>query len=131
MDTIATYRDVIKHIIQTYLDDIPPIEGMETIALCDETSDNYMVLNIGWQYPQRIYHALFHLRIKEHTIWIEQDGTEEGVVTLLLEAGIPAEAIEMGYQPVEMRPYLEYKQRKLTRNKHTIQAYGSTVVACE
>ncbi len=131
MDTIATYRDVIKQLIQTYLDDIPPIEGMETIALCDETSDNYMVLNIGWQYPQRVYHVFFHLRIKEHTIWIEQDGTEEGVVTFLLEAGIPAEAIEMGYQPMEMRPYLEYKHRKSTRNKHTIQAYGSTVVACE
>jgi hypothetical protein len=73
-----------------------------------------MVVSVGWRYPRRIYTVFFHLRLKDDgKIWIEQDCTEEGIVTELMNAGVPGTDIEMGYQPPEMRPHLDYKRWKL------------------
>lgn len=113
MDKIARYRTIIKGIAQDYLDYIPPLEDIETVFICDEAKDHYIMMYIGWRHPRRIHSMLFHLRIApDGVIWIEEDRTQEGIVVELMNAGVPAQDIEMGYQPPEMRPYLEYKHWK-------------------
>ena len=49
---------------------------------------------------------MFHVRLKDGKVWIEQDWTEHGVARELLEAGVPPEAIELSFQPPEMRPHI-------------------------
>ncbi|KAF3885538.1 hypothetical protein DA73_0400008760 [Tolypothrix bouteillei VB521301] len=38
-----------------------------------------------------------HLEIKDSKIWIQHDGTEVGIATLLLEQGVPKEDIVLGF----------------------------------
>ncbi len=67
------------------------------------------LIEIGWQHPRRVYNVVFHIRLKDDKIWVEQDWTRKGIGHQLTEAGIPAEFIELGYQPPEMRPYVALK----------------------
>ncbi len=41
-------------------------------------------------------------------IWIQRDGTEEGIAADLERAGIPKEHIVLGFRPPELRPYTGY-----------------------
>ncbi|NJN66570.1 MAG: XisI protein [Chloroflexaceae bacterium] len=114
MDTVAKYRKIIHRILDDYLAYIPSQEHIETLAICDDVNRHYLIMDIGWQDPHRVYNVFFHLRLKDDgKIWIEEDWTEEGIVTELMNAGVPGTDIEMGYQPPEMRPYLDYKRWKL------------------
>jgi hypothetical protein len=38
-------------------------------------------------------------------VWIQYDGTEEGIAGDMLEAEIPKEAIVLGFRPPEVRKY--------------------------
>jgi hypothetical protein len=41
-------------------------------------------------------------------IWIENDWTEEGLVTGLLECGVPPEDVVLAFHPPEMRSHTEF-----------------------
>ncbi len=41
-----------------------------------------------------------HIRIKNHKIWIEEDWTEEGIATDLLNAGVPQSDIVLAFHPL-------------------------------
>jgi len=42
------------------------------------------------------------------TCWIEQDWTEKGIATELLESGVPNEDIVLGFRHPERRPLTEF-----------------------
>ena len=48
---------------------------------------------------------MIHVELIKDKIWIQYDGTEEGIATDLLEAGVPKEHIVLGFRPPEIRPY--------------------------
>ena len=50
----------------------------------------------------------FHLEIINGKIWIQKDQTEEGIATYLEEAGIPKDAIVLGFHSLDVRPFTEY-----------------------
>ncbi len=107
MGSKDTYRNVIRQVLTRYVKEAPPEPGIETLAICDETGGNYMLVELGWQPPKRIYNVIVHLRMREDKIWVEQDWTERGVARDLLEAGVPPVDMELGFQPPEMRPYTD------------------------
>ncbi|WP_072620460.1 element excision factor XisI family protein [Spirulina major] len=79
------------------------------LNFCQSTSphtDNYLLIDLGWGQSGRVHAVVIHARIIEEKIWIEIDGTEDGVTSKLLEVGIPKERIVLGF----MRP----KRRALT-----------------
>jgi hypothetical protein len=44
----------------------------------------------------------------EHQIWIQRDGTEDGIANDLIAAGIPKRDIVIAFHPPELRAYTEY-----------------------
>ena len=65
-------------------------------------------MTLGWQGDQRVHGCLVHLEIKNDKIWIQRDGTEDGIAEELVGAGISKEDIVLGFHPLEIRPYTEY-----------------------
>ena len=96
MDRLTLFRQTLRQIVNTYRSYLPQREGVDTVAINDDESGQYALLEIGWQYPHRVYNALFHARIKEGKIWVEQDWTKRGIIQDLLDAGIHPEDIEQG-----------------------------------
>lgn len=110
MDRLTDFRDLIKRILLERADllNSQPVPGLETLCVFDEASDVYMVLNVGWLDRRRVQYFTLLVRILDCKIWIEEDGTEEGLANSLVAAGIPAQNIVVAYNPPELRKMTEY-----------------------
>lgn len=108
MGSVGQYKAIIQRILAEHLESMPDEENIETVAVQDDKGGHYMLVEAGWQYPHRIYNVVFHIRLKDGKIWIEQDWTERGVARELLAAGISTDAIELGFQPPQVRPHIDW-----------------------
>ena len=103
MDQLTSYRSIIERILGEYLEFMDNDDQVEIVSIVDKEGENFLLLEIGWQYPRRIYNVVFHVRLKQGKIFIEQDWTREGITSQLISTGVPADKIEWRYQPPEMR----------------------------
>jgi XisI protein len=99
MERVAHYRRVLCQLINEEALHRPATGEIEVIPVCDERHDQYQVLYMGWDRGSRVFTVLCHLRLREGKIWIERDGTAEGLALQLLEAGIPEEHIVLAFHP--------------------------------
>ncbi len=104
--TLNRWRQLIKRLL-IELANIPyatyPELSKKTIF--DEPSDNYLVLVQGWDAMQRMHGCLVHVEIVDDKIWIQQDGTEYGIATELLAAGVPKGNIVLGFKSPQRREH--------------------------
>ena len=63
---------------------------------------------MGWDKDERIKSVMLHIRLKNEKIWIEEDWTEDGVATDLLNKGISKEEIVLAFHPPQVRQYTEF-----------------------
>jgi len=108
-NTLNHWRRTIKHI----LTDLAAIPFPEVVTLSaktvfDEAADVYLVVVEGWQDVRRLHGCLVHVEIKGDKIWVQQDGTEDGVVTDLLAAGIPKDRIVLGFKAPQSRALTQF-----------------------
>lgn len=108
MDTLSTYRQTVRQVLAVYTD-IPYAYGdICTKAVFDRDTDQYLLMTVGWNHDQRVHGCLVHIDIINGKLWIQRDGTEQGIVTELVAAGIPKEAIVLAFHPPEIRCHTEY-----------------------
>lgn len=108
MDKLERYRQILQKIIEKHAAYQPTYGDIETVPVCDLVYDNYLLINIGWDRTGRVHTVDLHFRIKEDKIWIEWDGTENGVTKALLEAGVFPEDIVLGFYRPERRSMINF-----------------------
>lgn len=110
MDKVSKYRQSLKQILTRYVElaNRHPQPGVESVLVIDEERDNYIWANVGWARGERVDGITFFGRIRDGKIWIEEDWTEDGIATDLLEAGVPKENIVLAFHEPEMRQYTEF-----------------------
>jgi len=108
MDKLAFYRTVIKTIINHHAELQNGSSLVETVPILDVKGDNYLLMAIGWNSSGRVHSIGFHLRIHNSKIWIEWDGTEEGIAQELLALGVDKEDIVLGFYRPERRSLTEF-----------------------
>lgn len=110
MDKLRNYRSIVQKILTEYdrFVSTTSTEERENFLVFDEQRDHYLWLHMGWQGKQRFKGVTIHLRIKNEKIWIEEDWTEEGIATELLEDGVPPEDIVLAFYPPEERDLTEF-----------------------
>lgn len=106
MAKLENYRNLIIDRLQKHAQYQPSHGKIEPLLVCDPITDNYLLLDTGWDRTGRVHSVVLHLRIVGEKIWIESDGTERGIALELLELQIPKEDIVLGF----IRP----KSRHLT-----------------
>lgn len=67
-------------------------------------------MTVGWNGQQRIHGCLMHIDLKDGKIWIQHDGTEEGIANRLVEAGAPREDIVLVFHALYKRRFTEFAQ---------------------
>lgn len=105
MEKLTRYRAIVKELIEREAQHQPSNGAIEALAICDESRDHYQLLHLGWNELGRIFAVIAHLRLREGKVWIERDGTPDGLASALLAAGIPSEDIILAFQPAWKRPY--------------------------
>jgi len=108
MDRLKEYRTIIQKIINDY-SKIPYTYGdIKSQTVFDKESDRYLLLISGREGIKRIHGCIIHLDIINDKIWIQRDGTEDGIATELLKQGIPKDRIVLGFRSPEMRKHTEF-----------------------
>ena len=108
MDNLTRYRQFVQQIIDEYSQYKPSYGEVELETIADTTRDHYQLLSVGWNKHQRIHGSILHLDIRDGKIWIQYDGTEEGVANRLVELGVPNEDIVLAFHPPYKRPYTNF-----------------------
>ena len=107
MDKVLKYGDCVRRVLEQRAH--PSSDAtVETQLIMDETRDHYLLLYVGWCGHDRVRGSVLHIDIKDGRIWIQHDGTEDGVANDLVEMGVPKEDIVLGFQHPEMRALTDF-----------------------
>jgi len=88
MDKVEKYRRILQQIVEEYASEPRRPDQVPLVPICDREHDNYLLMRVGWDRVGRAHHTLFHFRLKDGKVWVEDDGIEHGIANDLLEAGI-------------------------------------------
>jgi hypothetical protein len=104
--TLNEWRQIIKKLFaELAAIPFPEVVNLKAKTVFDESSDIYMVLVEGWQDVKRMHGCLVHVEINDGKVWIQQDGTEDGVANELLLAGIPKDRIVLAFKSPQARAH--------------------------
>jgi hypothetical protein len=107
MGELDRYRAIIRELLTEY-NAIRYANGdIRNETVFDSAADRYLVVSHGWN-PYRTHGVLIHLDIIDGKIWVQRDGTEEGIAVRLVEAGIPKNRIVLAFHPPSVRPHTEF-----------------------
>jgi hypothetical protein len=108
MDPLEQYRILIKSLLAEQAAIKPAEAEVEPQLVFDDEHNSYQLMYIGWNGSWRLHGAVVHIRLRNGKIWIEEDGTEEGFASHLLEAGIPKSAIVLAFHAPAKRQYTDF-----------------------
>src|SRR3954469_7954084 len=108
MEYLAYYRKTIRQMIEDHAQYQPSVGEVEVETIFDEHKDHYELIYAGWTGDYRVHGSVIHIDIRNGKIYIQHDGTEEGVANQLVEAGISPSRIVLAFKPPELRPYTEF-----------------------
>jgi hypothetical protein len=93
MDNLLSHVDILKKTLQEATIAQPRLQAIKLYPVCDIESGHFLVLATGWDKQRWMDTILFHARLVENKIIIEEDNCEEGLTTALIAAGIRKEDI--------------------------------------
>ncbi len=110
MDRLEIYSTLIKKALQDYVTLVQksPHLPYQVVMAFDDEHQQYLVRKVGWNENKRILKTVLHLALRDGKIWIEEDLTEEGIATWLLQQGVPNSDIVLSFQPPLIRAYSEF-----------------------
>ena len=106
MDTSKHYRDIIERVLLPFAQRRYSGEDITNEAVFDRERDHYLVASVGWQGYRRVGQNLIHLDLINGKVWIQRDGTEDGIADDLEVAGIPKHDIVLAFHRPEDRALL-------------------------
>lgn len=108
MDKLKKYRETVEKILSEYAA-IPYAYGdIERRTVFNRATDGYLLYVVGWDGRERVHGIISHIDIIDGKIWIQRDGTEDGLATDLEAAGVPKSDIVLAWHEPELRKYTEY-----------------------
>jgi hypothetical protein len=110
MDRLTKYREAIRAVVAELAMHRPSFGDIATQSIVDPSGNHYLVVHVGWCRGRRVHGLVVHIDIIGEKIWIQHDGTEDGVANTLVVAGVPREAIVLGFQPPERRKFTAFAQ---------------------
>jgi XisI protein len=105
MESLEQYRRIIRKLIRYYAGFQPARGDVQIEVIFDETNDHYELMYAGWNGPYRIHGPVLHIDIRNGKVWIQHDGTEDGIADEFVKAGIPRDQIVLAFKPPEIRPH--------------------------
>jgi len=107
MDSVTQYRAIIEKVLTEYAQLRYAYGDIQTQTVFDREGDHYLLVNVGWD-QRRIHGVLVHIDIIDGKCWIQRDGTEDGIATDLVAAGIPKSDIVLAFRPPDVRRHGEF-----------------------
>ena len=104
MDTITKYQNIIIAYLEEFVDKRPAnLPDIDRYMIVDRESNNFQLLDLGWQDDTYVFTVVFHFRILNGKVWLQRNITEQEIVDVLIEKGIPKEDIVLGFRHPKVR----------------------------
>ena len=105
---LETLRGIVERVLTEYAEFL----GDDAVTLCelvfDRQQDHYLLVEVGWENGYRVYGTLLHIDIIGGKLWIQHDGTEDGVAEELIAAGVPKQRIVLAFRSEARRALTEF-----------------------
>jgi hypothetical protein len=88
MDHLLNYPEILKKTLQEATVSQPRLQAIQLYPVCDVDSGHFLILATGWDQQRWIDVVLFHARLVNDRVIIEEDNFEEGLTSALIKAGI-------------------------------------------
>ncbi len=108
MDLNARYGEIVKTIVNEYAAFKPSYGDVAVETVFDEAGGHYELVYAGWNGHRRIHGSVIHVDVREGKVWIQHDGTEEGIAERLVAAGIPPDHIVLAFRHPDYRRYTSF-----------------------
>jgi hypothetical protein len=109
VDKLEHYREIIRETLLPLIERQYSDRDVVNEAVFDEKNDRYLIMSVGWEGTiRRIHGCLAHLDIIDGKVWIQRDGTEDGIAYDLEAAGIPKSDIVPAFHSESVRPHTGY-----------------------
>lgn len=105
---LTNYQSIIQQLFNSYIEFLGETDDIQLETIIDTQNHHYLLVEVGWQNGRRIYGTLLHIDIIDQKLWIQQDGTEEGIADELVTLGIPKQQIVLGFKPSDRRKVTEF-----------------------
>lgn len=103
MDTVKEYQRIVKSVLIN-LTQIPYSHGDITFeTIFDNESNRFILMILGRRDHKRVHSCIAHIDIVDDEVWIQRDGTEQGLANDLINAGIPKNKIVLGFRSSKVR----------------------------
>ena len=80
MDKLTRYREIIREELKGYADWLTnPKKQIRFEVVFDPVLDHFELVEVGWDEHRRVHFVLFHLDIIDGKVWVQHDGTAEGL----------------------------------------------------
>jgi hypothetical protein len=105
VDILKSDQEIIKQVIRHYAQFKPSHGNIRLDTVFDDTQGRYALMQVGWDRAdshsrgRRVRGNLIYITLRDHKIWIEYDGMEQGITDDLIAAGIAQERIVLAFLP--------------------------------
>jgi hypothetical protein len=106
--TLTNYQTAIQQVFDDYINFLGESEDIRLEIVIDQQRNRYLLVEVGWENGRRIHGTLLHIDIINNKLWIQQDGTEDGVADDLIALGISPHQIVLGFKPIEHRALTKF-----------------------
>ena len=100
-DQLKLYMQAVKDVLTEYGQYKTPWSEAELIF--DDERMRYLVMRIGWFQQKRVHQCMVHVDIDGDRVVIQANNTEHRIRTDLMERGVPADKIQLGFLPPEVQ----------------------------
>lgn len=107
MDTLTSDREIVIRVLHEYAALSYAYGDIERQVVIDRDGDHYLLMIVGWD-EGRVHGCLVHVDLINGKCWIQRDGTEHGIATDLVAAGIPKDRIVLAFRAPELRKYTDF-----------------------
>jgi hypothetical protein len=108
MDNLKNYGEIVEKILREYAAITYSHSDINRRVVIDGSRNQFFLVIEGWDGDRRIHGFLIHVEIRDGKVWVQRDGTEEGITDELLAAGIPKDRIVLAFHPPYIRQHTEY-----------------------
>jgi hypothetical protein len=108
MDPVERRRQSVEKLMREYASFGTSRKDVEAVLIVDADRRNYLLMYIGWDGPRRVHHVAVHVELRGDKVWLQCDNTDLVVAEDLVAAGIPKDAIVLGFRAPEVRKYTDY-----------------------
>ena len=108
MPALDKTREAIEQALTCLAQSPIAVGDVELQTAFDRDRGHFLLTSVGWGKQKRIYGVIAHVDLIGDKAWIQHDGTQEGLAQLLLDAGVSADNIVLGFRIPEVRKHTGY-----------------------